>query len=103
MCVYGWGGATSQEVHLAVLLILSHVRCRSLPAAVLCDSSVLLLLKSTLLHNTFYDDFCLICQMIYFAHLRDKFVSSQSLFFIAYSMIRFQVSYYICIELPLPL
>lgn len=62
MCVHGWGGATSQEVIAVELLFLSHMRCRSLPAAVLCGSSISLLSQSIVLHNTMYDYFFCLCR-----------------------------------------
>lgn len=41
-----------KEVNVVELLYLSHMRRRSLPAAVLCVSSISLLSESIVLHNT---------------------------------------------------
>lgn len=53
-----------KEVNLVELLFLSHMRCRSLPTAVLCGSSISLLSQSIVLHNTMYDYLFCLCRDI---------------------------------------
>lgn len=86
MCVclyesmYEWDRATSSEAHIKLCLCSQSCMLSFFAYNSIVWFFYLLLFQSTKLHNTFYEYFCLIRQMIYFTLYCDEFVSFQSKF-----------------------